>query len=180
MSEKRGVGRPPTHVDKSGKKILTAPISINIPIRMIDWIGEQKEKNPKFNVSAYMVDLIQKSIEEGMCPNCYGTNLIERSIGLACEDCTAKRMTSEGGVFNKNLVHYIFFYNCENCDTPLDLWNQRSYFGGTGTKKNIRGCTVCARVPFQEEEELDEEMLKRLKEEEEEDKAELEWEKKNS
>ena len=74
-SEPRGAGRPPTHVDKAGKKILTAPISINIPIRMIDWIAEQKQKNPKFNVSRYMVDLIQKSMDGGMCPNCYGTNL---------------------------------------------------------------------------------------------------------
>jgi len=177
-SEKRGVGRPPQK-DKDGKKILSAPISINVPIRMIEWMAEQKEKNPKFNVSAYVVDLIQKSMEEGMCPNCYGTNLIERSIGLACEDCTAKRMTSEGGVFNKNLVHYVFFYNCENCDTPLDLWNQRAYFGGSGTKKNIRGCTVCARIPF-ENPDITLEHAKRLKEEEEEDKAELEWEKKNS
>jgi len=172
MSEKRGVGRPPTHVDKAGKKILTAPISINIPIRMIDWIGEQKEKNPKFNVSAYMVDLIQKSMEEGMCPNCYGTNLIERSIGLSCEDCTAKRMTSEGGVFNKNLVQYVFFYNCENCGANLDLWNQRVYFGGSGTKKNIRGCTVCARGDSYFKDELTDEMLKRLKEEEDEDEEE--------
>jgi len=150
---------------------------------MIDWIGEQKEKNPKFNVSAYMVDLIQKSMDDGMCPNCYGTNLIERSIGLSCEDCTTKRMRTEGE-FNKNLVHYVFFYNCENCDTPLDLWNQRAYFGGTETKKNIRGCTVCSKIPFKNgdmwEGKLDEEMLKRLEEEEEEDKAELEWEKKNS
>jgi len=178
MSEKRGVGRPPTHIDKAGKKILTAPISINIPIRMIDWIGEQKEKNPKFNVSAYMVDLIQKSMEEGMCPNCYGTNLIERSIGLSCEDCTAKRMRSEGGVFNENLVHYIFFYNCENCATPLDLWNKRAYFGGEwGKKKDTRGCQVCSRKPFEnpditlEEAKMLPETIRRKKEEEEEEEA---------
>jgi len=162
------VGRP-YKKDKEGKKIITAPISVNLPIGQIHWIQEQKVKNPKFNVSAYVVDLIQNSIEEGMCPNCYGTNLLERSIGLSCEDCTAKRMRSEGGVFNPNLVHYVFFYNCENCATPLDLWNKRAYFGGTETKSDIRGCTVCARVPFQKEEELDEEMLKRLKEEEDEE-----------
>jgi len=176
---KRGVGRPPQK-DKDGKKIISAPISINIPIKMIEWIAEQKQENPKFNVSAYMVDLIQKSMNDGMCPNCYGTNLLERSIGLSCEDCTAKRMQSEGGVFNKNLVHYVSFYNCDNCNTPLDLWNKRAYFGDTPTTSGIRGCEVCARIPFQEEEELDEEILKRLKEEEEEEKAEIEWEKKNS
>jgi len=180
-SEKRGVGRPPTHVDKAGKKILTAPISINIPIRMIDWIAEQKQENPKFNVSRYIVDLIQKSMNEGMCPNCYGTNLQERAIGLSCEDCTAKKMQSEGGVFNKNLVHYVCYYNCDNCGTPLDLWNPVLYFGGSATTKDTRGCQVCARVPFEEEvEELSGEMLKRLEEEEEEEKAEIEWEKKNS
>jgi len=162
----RGAGRPPTHVDKAGKKILTAPISINIPIRMIDWIAEQKQINPKFNVSRYMVDLIQKSMDGGMCPNCYGTNLQERSIGLSCEDCTAKRMQSEGGVFNKNLVHYVCFYNCENCDTPLDLWNQRAYFGASSTKKAIRGCTVCARLPFENPDITlkDAKMLKQLQE----------------
>jgi hypothetical protein len=146
MSEnKRGVGRPPTHVDKAGKKILTAPISINIPIRMIDWIAEQKQQNKGFNVSRYIVDLIQKSMDEGMCPNCYGTNLQERTIGLSCEDCTAKRMQSEGGVFNKNLVHYISFYNCDNCNTPLDLWNTVQYFESTPTTAGTRGCQVCER-----------------------------------
>jgi len=175
---KRGVGRPPTHVDKAGKKILTAPISINIPIRMIDWIAEQKQTNKGFNVSRYIVDLIQKSMDKGMCPNCYGTNLQERTIGLSCEDCTAKKMQSEGGVFNKNLVHYISFYSCDNCNTPLDLWNTVQYFGGDwGKSKNIRGCQVCERS-FNSE--LSEEMLKRLEEEEEEEKAEIEWEKKNS
>jgi len=142
---KRGVGRPPTHVDKAGKKILTAPISINIPIRMIDWIAEQKQTNKGFNVSRYIVDLIQKSMDEGMCPNCYGTNLQERTIGLSCEDCTAKRMQSEGGVFNKNLVHYVSFYNCDNCNTPLDLWNTVQYFDSTSTTAGTRGCQVCER-----------------------------------
>lgn len=148
-SKKRGVGRPPTHVDKAGKKILTAPISINIPIRMIDWIAEQKQENRAFNVSKYIVDLIQKSMDEGMCPNCYGTNLTIGAIGLSCEDCTAKKMQSEGGVFNKNLVHYVSFYNCDNCDTPLDLWNTVVWFNRD--EKRIRGCAVCARIPFEEE-----------------------------
>jgi len=147
---KKGVGRPPTHVDKAGKKILTAPISINIPIRMIDWIAEQKHKAKGFNVSRYIVDLIQKSMDDGMCPNCYGTNLQERAIGLSCEDCTAKKMQSEGE-FNKNLVHYIFYYNCDNCGTSLDLWNNVAYFGGSANKKNTRGCQVCARLPFETE-----------------------------
>jgi len=151
-SEKRGVGRPPTHVDKAGKKILTAPISINIPIRMIDWIAEQKHKAKGFNVSRYIVDLIQKSMDDGMCPDCYGTNLQERPIGLSCEDCTAKRMQSEGGEFNKNLVHYVTFYNCDNCDTPLDLWNNVAHFGATATTQGTRGCQVCARLPFETEE----------------------------
>jgi len=148
----RGVGRPPTHVDKAGKKILTAPISINIPIRMIDWIAEQKHKAKGFNVSRYIVDLIQKSMDDGMCPNCYGTNLQERAIGLSCEDCTDKRMRSEGGVFNKNLVHYVFFYNCDNCGTALDLWNNVAHFGATATTPGTRGCQVCARLPFETEE----------------------------
>jgi len=174
MSEKKGVGRPPNQRDKDGNPVITAPISVNLPIGQIHWIRKQKVENPKFNVSAYVVDLITKSMRDGMCPNCYGTNLIERSIGLSCEDCTAKRMSSEGE-FNKNLVHYVYFYTCDNCDTPLDLWNERAYFGGSGTKKNIRGCTRCSTIPFEKGDmwggELDEEMLKRLKEEEEEDKA---------
>ena len=112
---------------------------------MIDWIAEQKQTNKGFNVSKYIVDLIQKSMDKGMCPNCYGTNLQERTIGLSCEDCTAKKMQSEGGVFNKNLVHYVSFYNCDNCGTPLDLWNTVQRFDSTPTTDGIRGCQVCER-----------------------------------
>ena len=149
------VGRPPNQLDIYGKKVLSAPISVNIPIRMVEWIGEKKHENPKFNVSKYITDLIQKSMDDGMCPNCYGTNLLERSIGLSCEDCTAKRMASEPK-FNINLVHYVSYYKCDNCNTPLDLWNKRAYFGGNATKKNISGCQVCARIPFEEDEAMEE------------------------
>jgi len=147
MSEKqRGVGRPPK-LDKDGNKILSAPISVNIPIGMIQWIEEQKQTNQKFNVSAFVVDLIQKSMSEGMCPDCYGSNLEEYTLGLGCVVCTNKKMKSSrkgNDGFDPNLVHYVKFYNCRNCETPLDLWNKVVWFDTPD--KRIRGCGVCSRL----------------------------------
>ena len=147
MSEnKRGVGRPPK-LDKDGKKILSAPISVNIAIGMIQWIEEQKQTNPKFNVSAFVVDLIQKSMSEGMCPDCYGSNLEEYTLGIGCVVCTNKRMKSSrkgNDGFDPNLVHYLKFFNCKNCDTPLDLWNKVVWFDTPDER--IRGCGVCSRL----------------------------------
>ena len=136
MTGDKKVGRPP-RTDKDGKPIRSVVVSVNLPINLVNYIDDQKIDNPKFNVSEYITQLIQKNVDDGMCQTCYGTNLEQNSMGLTCLDCTKRNMASSRTGFDSNLIHYISFKNCDNCGTPYDLWN-KSKWGGDPRR---RGCS---------------------------------------
>ena len=129
MVKPNRVGRPP-ETDTSGKRIKKSVISINIPQGLVDFLDHVQEKNPEFNRSQFFSRVVTALYAGEICHFCYGQNLKKLNKGLVCKDCSHVSSTDRSMVWK-----YLEFYDCPNCGTPYDYYNEVKFKG------QIRGCT---------------------------------------
>ena len=150
------VGRPP-QVDKDGKVISKTLVNLTIPVKLKEFLDKHVKNRSEFFTKVVTMLYIGE-----ICPKCYSDIHISNvSVGIECTDCRI----------------WIKLKDCPNCNTRYDPRKTISYepnphynpFRNDDDLKH--GCSKCM---------LSDEILARLKEEEEEEKAEIEWEKKNS
>ena len=155
------VGRPP-ELDKNGNKIDKTLVNLTIPVTLKNFL----DKHVK-NRSEFFTKMVTMLYIGEICPKCYSDTYISNvSVGIECTDCQI----------------WIKLKDCPNCNSRYDprptvtqglaLDVPNPHYNPFRNDDDLKhGCSKCM---------LNDEMLARLKEEEEEEKAEIEWEKKNS
>jgi len=150
------VGRPP-EVDSDGNKIDKTLVNLTIPVTLKNFL----DKHVK-NRSEFFTRVVTMLYVGEICPTCYSDSYLAKApVGIECTNCDT----------------WIQLFKCPNCEERYD---PRQHIGMSinphfNPAHGSKQCSKCKDV-----EELSDEILAQLKEEEEEEKAEIEWEKKNS
>jgi len=156
------VGRPP-QTDADGNRIDKTLINLTIPVTLKNFL----DKHVK-NRSEFFTEMVTKMYIGLICPKCYQDEGIrDVPVGIKCHYCDM----------------WIKLKDCPNCGTTYDPREtiQIGYTDHPNPHFNpAHGSKQCSKCIKVEVEELSDEMLARLEEDEEEEKAEIEWEKKNS
>ena len=147
-SMRNPVGRPKKK-DRDGNPIYRIPTSIYLDIRMKEWLTKKTG-----NLSEWIEKMIRKAHQNEYCFHCFDDNIKEVQHGWVCRNERHRNLSGRGA---PSVV--LEWKRCPNCDS---WFNDRNMPCDRGEGTPIY-CDLC-KVP-----ELDEEMLKRLKEEEEEE-----------